>query len=94
GAVIRAVSFGTLVDIVVIYARHYPGFPRSIILLSWLVGLALVGGSRLLMRIQWESRHHAAQDSVYDFLRRVFHFDSAFRVGFGVRGRRTLIVGA
>ncbi|MCL5047042.1 MAG: polysaccharide biosynthesis protein, partial [Actinobacteria bacterium] len=53
-AVVKAVSVGTVATIILVFARHITGFPRSLIILTWLLNIVFAGGVRFLLRVRRE----------------------------------------
>ncbi|BDG60376.1 polysaccharide biosynthesis protein [Caldinitratiruptor microaerophilus] len=61
--VARAVSLNALPFALMVFTRVVPGFPRSVVILSWVFDVALVAGVRLLARL-WRETHAARQTAV------------------------------
>jgi FlaA1/EpsC-like NDP-sugar epimerase len=74
-AVVLAVSSAsialTIVVIIAVLSARLPGFPRSVVLLDWLLTLMFAGGVRLSVRIIGESMSQRGRTSTGDSSRRV-----------------------
>lgn len=58
--VVRAVSLNTLPFALVVFTRMVPAFPRSVVLLSWVLDVVLIAGVRFLARV-WREAYAARE---------------------------------
>jgi FlaA1/EpsC-like NDP-sugar epimerase len=59
-AVVFAVSLGSGLILVAVHVQPFLGFPRSVVVLSWLVNIFSVGGIRFAVRLRQEFRGNGA----------------------------------
>ncbi len=65
-ALVKAATLSTLVFMVYLWLGGYRGFPRSIVIIDWLMTMILVGGLRFGIRTMWQLARSVAREEKVD----------------------------
>ncbi len=65
-ALLKAATLSTIVFMVYLWLGGYRGFPRSIVIIDWLMTMILVGGLRFGIRTLWQLARSVAREEKVD----------------------------